>query len=213
MTGLTAAPPRAVERRSETSIALRRRLAGAAFVVLAGQFMTVMMLAASIAPDYDFARGAISDLGVAPATALLFNASLALVGVLSIAGGWFLTSSPHRLAVLAVFVAAGVGAIGAAVFPLDRGGAHALFALTAFVCFNLEPLAVGLVSHGWTRLGSVLVGVVGLAFVGLMVVGDGGNAAAFGAINHGGAERMIVYPVMLWLLAFGGFLLGTDAER
>ena len=29
-----------------------------------------------------------------------------------------------------------------------------------------------------------------------------------GAINHGGAERMIVYPAMIWLVAFGGYLLG-----
>ena len=28
-------------------------------------------------------------------------------------------------------------------------------------------------------------------------------------MGHGGAERMIVYPVMMWLMAFGGYLLGT----
>ena len=54
---------------------------------------------------------------------------------------------------------------------------------------------------------SILSGVVGLVFVVLMVVGDAGNAAAFGAIGHGGTERMIVYPAMLWMLAFGGYLM------
>jgi hypothetical protein len=44
------------------------------------------------------------------------------------------------------------------------------------------------------------------------VLGDSGNAAAFGPIGHGGTERMIVYPVMLWMLAFGGFLMG-ERER
>jgi hypothetical protein len=43
-----------------------------------------------------------------------------------------------------------------------------------------------------------------------MVIGDSGNTAVFGPIGHGGAERMIVHPVMLWLLAFGGYLMGRQ---
>ena len=34
--------------------------------------------------------------------------------------------------------------------------------------------------------------------------------AAFGPIGHGGTERMIVYPAMLWMLAFGGHLMAQD---
>jgi hypothetical membrane protein len=182
------------------------QLAGLALLAMAAGFMTVIMLAASIAPGYDFAGGAISDLGVIPETALLFNASLAAVGILNLFAGWLLFRSRRSVAVLAVFLLAGIGAVGAALFPLDRGGLHTIFALLAFVTFNLEPLVIGLASRGWLRLVSLLVTIIGLAFVGVMMVGDGGNPAAFGPINHGGAERMIVYPVMLWLLAYGGFL-------
>jgi hypothetical membrane protein len=182
------------------------QLAGLALLAMAAGFMTVIMLAASIAPGYDFAGGAISDLGVIPETALLFNASLAAVGILNLFAGWLLFRSRRSVAVLAVFLLAGIGAVGGALFPLDRGGLHTIFALLAFVTFNLEPLVIGLASRGWLRLVSVLVTIIGLAFVGVMMVGDGGNPAAFGPINHGGAERMIVYPVMLWLLAYGGFL-------
>jgi hypothetical protein len=46
-----------------------------------------------------------------------------------------------------------------------------------------------------------------------MVIGDGGNTAAFGVIGHGGTERMIVYPVMLWLVAFGGYLIAKGPSR
>jgi hypothetical protein len=34
----------------------------------------------------------------------------------------------------------------------------------------------------------------------------------FGAIGHGGAERLIVYPVMLWMMAFGGYLMAGPGE-
>ena len=54
---------------------------------------------------------------------------------------------------------------------------------------------------------SFVAGALGLLFVVLMAIGDAGNEAVFGAIGHGGTERMIVFPVMLWMLAFGGYLM------
>jgi hypothetical protein len=42
-----------------------------------------------------------------------------------------------------------------------------------------------------------------------MVIGDSGNPGIFGPIGHGGAERMIAYPAMLWMVALGGYLMGA----
>ena len=84
-------------------------LAGLCFAGLAALFMTVIMLAASMEPDYDFAAGAISDLGVISVTTLPFNASLIVVGILNIAGGYLLR--PAGWAVPAVATLAGIGAI------------------------------------------------------------------------------------------------------
>lgn len=71
----------------------------------------------------------------------------------------------------------------------------------------MQALASATQLRGVMRALSVLAGGVGLVLVGLMVLGDAGNVAAFGSIGHGGTERMIVYPVMLWLVALGGYLL------
>jgi len=81
------------------------------------------------------------------------------------------------------------------------------------VFFNVEALATASVVPGLMRVISVVAGIVGLAYVVVMVIGDGGNADVFGAIGHGGSERMIAYPVMLWILAFGGYLLGSAESR
>ena len=189
-----------------------QRLGGLLLFALAAQFMTVIMLAASIAPDYDFAEAAISDLGVIPETALLFNVSLMVVGLLNILGGYVFYRSHGRMWIFILFALAGVGAIGAGILPLNSSELHSLFALAAFLFFNLEAIASGSVLRGWMKLISLLAGVLGIAFVVLMIAGDSGNAAAFGAIGHGGTERMIVYPVMLWMLAFGGYLMGTAAQ-
>lgn len=193
--------------------ATAQRWAGLAFLILGVQFMTVMMLASSVVPGYDFQSAAISDLGIAPATATMFNVSLLLVGVLNLVGGTMFFETHRKRALLAVFAIAGVGAIGAAVLPLDTGAPHSLSALVAFVFFNLECVTTGFVVTGPMRWLSVTAGIVGLGFVGVMLVGDSGNPSIFGAIGHGGVERMIVYPAMVLLIALGGYLVGAADDR
>jgi hypothetical membrane protein len=208
--GMLTVRPTAQARATATT---ERRVAGLLLFVLAAQFMTVIMLAASILPAYDYSGAAISDLGVFKETALLFNASLLAVGLLNIVGGLLFYRSHRRPWVLATYVLAGVGAIGAGLITLGTSDLHSLFALVAFVCFNLEAIATGGIVNGPLRAVSILAGLVGFVFVVLMVIGDGGNTAAFGAIGHGGTERMIVYPAMLWMLALGGYLMAaTDRE-
>lgn len=183
-------------------------LAGAAYALLSAIFMTVIMLGASMAPNYDVAGGAISDLGVIGETALLFNATLISVGLLNIAGGWLqYRAEPSRVA-LSVAILAGLGAVGAGLFPLDRGDLHGLSALLAFLFFNAQTAVMASSSRGALRLFGAALALLGLGFVVVMVFGDAGNPAIFGAIGHGGAERMIVYPPMLWLLIYGGSLMG-----
>jgi len=43
----------------------------------------------------------------------------------------------------------------------------------------------------------------------LMFLGDAGIADLFGPIGHGGTERMIVYPAMIWAMGFGGYLMAS----
>jgi hypothetical membrane protein len=186
-----------------------QRIPGVLFFVLAAGFMTVMMLAASMAPDYDIGAAAISDLGVIEETALLFDGSLVLVGLLNALANSLLYRSHRRTGLLAISLAASTGAIGAGLVPLDRGGLHGLFALLAFVAFNLQAISSGRIVTSPMKVLSYVAGTVGLIFVVVMAAGDAGNEAFFGAIGHGGTERMIVYPVMLWLLAFGGYLMAA----
>jgi len=177
------------------------------FLALGASFLIVTMLAASIAPGYDFHGGAISDLGVIGETAMLFNVLLIAIGALNGLGGYLLYRDHGRAWLVALYLIAAIGAAGAGFFPLDTGGLHATFALLAFVFFNLEALGTAAVMRGTIRLLSASAGLVGLVYVVVMVIGDGGNPAVFGAIGHGGSERMIAYPAMLWTLVFGGYLI------
>lgn len=182
--------------------------AGASYALLAALFMTVIMLGASIAPNYDVAGGAISDLGVIAETAPLFNATLIVFGLLNIAGGWLQHRAERSVVALLVAMLAGLGALGAGLFPLDHGDLHGLSALLAFLFFNVQTAVTALRTRGAMRVFGLVLAALGLGFVVVMIMGDAGNPAIFGPIGHGGAERMIVYPPMLWLLTYGGSLMG-----
>ncbi len=189
------------------------RFGALAFIAVASAFMTVIMLGASMLPAYDYDAAAISDLGVTAQTATLFNVTLIAVGLGNILGGFVFYGRHERPWLLALFAIAGVGAVGAGIFPLSTGGLHGISALVAFLFFNLEAVGTAAVVRGPMRWLSIVAGLTGICFVVLMLIGDSGDAAAFGAIGHGGTERMIVYPVMLWMLALGGYLLGRTDSR
>jgi hypothetical membrane protein len=183
------------------------RLAGAVFIALGVGFITVTMLAASIAPGYDYNGAAISDLGAIPETSVLFNGLLILIGLMNVAAGYLLYRVHGGAWRLVAFTVAGLGALGAGLVPIGSGDAHSLFAVLAFLFINLEAIATARLFEGPMRWLAVAAGVTGLIYLGIMVIGDGGNPAIFGAIGHGGSERMIAYPVMLWMIAVGGYLL------
>jgi hypothetical membrane protein len=189
------------------------RPSGVLFFLLGVAFITLTMLAASIAPAYDFKGGAISDLGVIDQTAPLFNTLLVVMGVLNIAGGYLYYRSHRRAWLLALYVVGGIGTLGAGLFPLSTGGLHSTFALIAFLFYNLEGLGTAAVLAGPMRILGLIAGAVGLVYTVLMVIGDSGNPAVFGPIGHGGSERMIAYPIMLWLVALGGYLMARPTER
>lgn len=200
-----------IDRATETA-AWSRALAGVCFVALAGWFLTAMMLSAALVPDYVIGPSAISDLGVEPASALLFNLSLLSVGVLTVVGGYLFYRSHGTPWLLGAFALAGLGAFGAGVFTLEAGGLHSIFALLAFVFYNVAAIGTGVRIRGPMVVVSVLLGAVGLVFVVVMAIGDAGDPGIFGPIGHGGAERLIVYPPMVWLLIFGGYLLASGRD-
>lgn len=184
-----------------------RTVAGILLFLLPVQFLTALMAGAALAPGYSLNANAISDLGVIGATAWLFNASLFAAGLLNIAGGYFLYRSYGRGWILPVFLLAGLGAIGAAVFTLEIPGIHGLFALAAFVFFNLEAIAGSTLVRGPLKAIAIVAGVVGLIFLVTHAASDFGIMELYGPIGHGGSERMIVYPALFWLMAFGGYLM------
>ena len=185
-----------------------RLMAGLVLVLGAAQFMTLMMLGEAIAPGYSMHDDAISDLGTIDETRLLFNSSLFAIGVLNAIGGYFLFRVHKDRTLLLVFAIGGIGAMGAGLIPLDSPvGAHGLFALLAFLFINLEAIMCARRVRNPLRLFSVAAGIVGLSFLVVMMLVDAEVVDPSSSIGHGGVERMIAYPALLWMLVYGGHLI------
>lgn len=184
--------------------------AGYILALAAGQFLILLMLGECIAPGYSMNENAISDLGTIAETELLFNISLFLIGLLNFAAGFVLYKVLGDKKLLIVFALGGIGAMGAGLVPLDNPtGVHGLFALFAFVFLNIEAMVAGRLARSPLDKISIALGVLGIIFVPVMIMVDSGSLDASGSIGHGGVERMIAYPCLIWMLVFGGYLISS----
>ena len=181
--------------------------------IMSSQFLLVLMLGAAIAPDYSIHDNAISDLGVIPQTALLFNTSLFLFGIFIIMGAYLYHPLHKKRWITLLFIISGIGAMGVALFPLNNPGIHGIFALLAFLFTNLLPIGISTLLPKPLNILSMVIGTLGLVFLLLHFLSDSGILDMYNVIGHGGSERMIVYPILLWFIAFGGYLMASSEKN
>jgi hypothetical membrane protein len=192
-----------------------QRIAGA-LLLLAGSIILLAIITAEALYPAAYSTGAneISDLGgmrppnsvILQPSATIFDVAMMIVGLLTIAGSWFVHLAFHRRAVTIPIAVLGVGALGVGVFPGNTGTPHALFALTTFVSGGVAAITASQVASGPFRVLSAALGAIALlTLLSYFLLGDGSPLASLGT---GGVERWIVYPVVLWIVAFGGYLAG-----
>ncbi len=193
--------------RARAEQARRRKfetIAGASFLAGATQFFLANTVAETLYQNYSVKDQALSELGVGQ-VALLWNTSLFLLGLAVIVGGYFAYRSHMRRLTTTLAFILGIGCMGAAVFPLNLSTTvHGFFALFAFVGGGLLTLtSYRLVSSKGMKLFSILLGIYSLTALVLHIFDS--NLG----LGGGGMERMIAFPLLVWLVSFGGYLLHT----
>jgi hypothetical protein len=79
--------------------------------------------------------------------------------------------------------------------------------MIAFVFSALTAIAVVRVTSAPFRFMSLAVGLLSLA---ALIAGElGGSSPVVKSIGIGGIERWVVFPMILWLVFFGGYLLAS----
>ena len=196
------------------------RLGGGLLFVAGATILMGIITAEALYPG-TFSTGAneISDLGgtrppnsvILQPSATIFNLSMTLIGILVMAGSWFVQRAFGRRSVTIPIAVLGVAALGVGLFPGNTGTPHALFAMVTFISGGIAAISTARLTSAPFRYLSFFLGAASLATLGMyMLLGDGSPMALLGI---GGVERWIVYPVVLWITAFGGYLSGRADGR
>jgi hypothetical membrane protein len=183
-----------------------RKIAGLLFLVGASQFIVCMIMAEALYPNYSTANNFISDLGVGP-SAILFNSSIIVFGLM-VLGGSYCMWRVYRSKVLTILLLlAGIGATGVGIFTENAGSIHRVVSLIAFLFGGLSAIYAYKVEKFPLNYVSVVMGLAGLIALVLFVTEN------FLELGNGGMERMIAYPIVLWAIGFGGYLIGLEDKN
>jgi len=192
------------------------KISGLLIVIAGTVFAFGMLTAGFLFPDYSDSRQTISALGAQCSTdasdcvvhepsAAIFNGSLILFGLLILIS--FFISRKEFLPSAKIFfvfaVIAGLGGIGSGLFPDNTGLMHELFAGVGFFFGSLTVISSFKIIRKPLNYFSLLMGIISLSALVLFV------SDVHLGLGSGGMERMIIYPILLWMVSFGSYLISS----
>jgi hypothetical membrane protein len=131
---------------------------------------------------------------------------MAVCGLLVIVASYFVHRVFSRKAVTVPIGIFGIGVLGVGIFNGSYGAIHGIFALLAFVMGGIAAIVSSRVERVPFSYFSVALG--GIALLNLILYYILGNSSPFAAFGLGGLERWIAYPILFWVVGFGGYLMG-----
>jgi hypothetical membrane protein len=167
------------------------------------QFGFLLFIAECLYPGYSISKNYISDLGVGPEPSrALFTASIIIFGACILAASYLLSKGGSDRIFSLCLALAGIGSIGVGLFnEVDYTYLHKVSAFLAFGFGGIAVLFSLRISKPPFSYISLVLGSVSLAALVLLLTK---NYLGLGA---GGMERMIAYPIIIWAIAFGAYLM------
>jgi hypothetical membrane protein len=181
------------------------KVAGTLLFLGAVQFLIVLVVAEALYLNYSVSLNYISDLGVG-STALIFNSSVFLLGLLVVAGAYFIREAFKSNFLFIALILTGIGAMMVGLFPETAGVMHTIASLITFLFGGLAAIVSYKVENPPFSYLSVVLGALGLVGLGLFASGN------YLSLGVGGMERMIAHPVLLWAVGFGGHLVSHSKD-
>ncbi|MDP3066718.1 MAG: DUF998 domain-containing protein [Methanobacteriaceae archaeon] len=194
------------------------KIAGIILLIGCLQFLLAVTLAETQFPGYSTAKNTLSDLGGAlPAvepSATIFNLSVILLGILCLSAVYLILKSGGCRLFSSCLALSALGAVGVGIFPGYSGGTHVLFAMMTFIFGSLAVIfsyRLGLnIPMVIVSLGTGLIAL--LTILSIFIGGDGTTNPLVAFLGVGGTERFIVYPILFYLTALGGYLTSRGKD-
>jgi hypothetical membrane protein len=199
----------------------RGKVAGVLFFIAVTQFILGLTIAEALYPGYSVSDNYVSDLGIGP-SAIIFNSSVFLLGLLLLAGTYFLRRNSNFKTVNILLLLMAIGAMGVGVFTKDFTLAHGAVSSAAFffaglsavVSFKVleKPFSLISIILGAMTLGALVLFSIGMITSGSLTSNIAYDSNFYLGLGPGGMERMIVYPALIWLAGFSGHLFTQQKQ-
>jgi hypothetical membrane protein len=195
-------------------------LAGALLFVGGLQWFMTVMAAETLFPGYSTRANDLSDLAstippnllpVQP-SAIMFNATTFLLGLMIIISAFVIYRANGERLFSLLFALFGAAAMSVGIFPGDAGIIHGLVALVTFVASSLSAMAAYRLERRSFACISAVIGILSLTVL-FSAFFLGETSPFWLAFGRGGEERLIAYPVVLWVTGFGGYLMGAASTN
>jgi hypothetical membrane protein len=185
----------------------RARLAGALYFLGGIQFWLVTVFAEATNPGFSVHTDALSDLGqVGSPTGFAWDPSLFMLGATWLAAV-VLVWRPVGWRWFVLNLLPGVTTVVISLVPEGSINAiHTTAAYSTFVLGAVVALLDARMLRSPFRWYSAGLGTFSLAVL------IGGIALGSGALGFGGAERLVAYPIVAWVIGLGGYLMGGDGR-
>ena len=185
----------------------RREFLGTLLFVACVQFLIFLIIAETQYPGYSTNAHYLSDLGVWDIpSAPFFNLSVIVFGLLALVGGVLSREDRGLRCIPWLLMVSGAGAIILGVFPMTVWGLHRLGTFLAFIFAAAAAVRSYWVLSGPLRYISLVLGVISFLAMVLSVTN------VFLGLGPGGMERMVLYPILIWLLGFAAVLLSAGGN-
>jgi hypothetical membrane protein len=179
-----------------------QKIAGTLLLTGGIQCVLGIIVAEALYPGYNTSTQTISALGVGP-SAIVFNSAIFITGILGLMSTYFIQRIFNKLHFTVLLAITHIGVIGVSLFteaPTSMA-LHSFFSVVTYIFGGLSAIVSFIVQKSPLSLFSVCLGGVSLLAMGFLVAGQ------YLGLGLGGIERLVAYPLLLWIVAFGSHLI------
>lgn len=182
---------------------------GLLFIASGIQWILGVLIAESLHPGYNSNIHYISTLG-RPPTAMIFTGITVLLGILVALAAIRLAYFTHDRGFTLLLLITSIGAVGVGIYPETIQPAHGIYQSFALIGGSLNGLlSYRIQSRPFAILSAVLGGlslttiIIFFPYLGLAL----NDPVTLWGMGKGILERIVIYPLIIWLITFGVGLL------
>jgi hypothetical membrane protein len=197
------------------------KTAGVLALVAAAQWVLLVIVAETQYPNYVIQQNYLSDLGatchrglvfaacvIVSPSSLIWDSTLSLMGLLSLVSAVLVYGATRKKGFSILFGIWGLGALIAGAVPETLLSVHELASTASFLAGSIAAIVAFWFLTSPLKYLSVVLGLFSLAsLVPLTFAGPFFRWNGIFGLGLGGIERMVVYPIIIWEIAFGAYLM------